>query len=51
MQFVFFYSKDIENFLWKTIDLVENLEMTQTSGGGGSCSLGHYDAMRMKIDK
>ena len=50
MQFSFFYSKDIGNFLWKTIDLVENLEMTQTAGGGGSCSLGHYHAMRTKID-
>ena len=24
--------------------------MTQIAGGGGSCSLRHYDAMRTKID-
>ena len=31
----FFYPKDIQNFFWKTIDFVENLEMTQIAGGGG----------------
>ena len=35
MQFVFFYPKDIQNVFWKTIDFVENLEMTQIAGGGG----------------
>ena len=32
MQFVFFYSKDIQNFFWKIIDFVENLEMMQIAG-------------------
>ena len=50
MQFAFLYPKDIYFFFWKTIDSVENLEMTQIAGGGGSCSLRHYDAMRTKID-
>ena len=27
MQFAFFYPKDIQNFFWKTIDFVKNLEM------------------------
>ena len=35
MQFAFFYPKNIEIFLWKIIDFVENLEMTQIAGGGG----------------
>ena len=55
MQFAFFYPKDIQNFSWKTLDFVKNLEMTQIAGGwwgggGESCSLRHYDAMRTKID-
>ena len=50
MQFAFLYPKDIQKNFWKTIDFVENLEMTQIAGGGGSCSLRHYDTMRTKID-
>ena len=34
MRFAIFYPKDIQNFFWKTIDFVKNLEMTQTVGGG-----------------
>ena len=58
MQFGISYPKDIHNFFWKTVDFVENLEMMQIAlegkergrGRGGSCSLHHYGAMRMKID-
>ena len=32
MQLVFFYPKDIQNFFWKIIDFVENLEMIQIAG-------------------
>ena len=34
MQFAFLYPEDIQNFFWKTIDFVKNLEMTQLAGGG-----------------
>ena len=50
MQFAFFYPKDIQKVFWKTIDFVENMEMTQIAGDGGSCSLHHYDALHTKID-
>ena len=30
-----FYPEDIQKCLWKTIDFVENLEMTQIAWGGG----------------
>ena len=51
MQFIcLFYSKDFQIFIWKTIDFVENLEMTQKTGSGGSYSLRHYDAIRSKVD-
>ena len=53
MQFTFFYPKDLQFFFFveKTIDFVENLEMTQIAGGvGGSCSLRHCDVMRTEID-
>ena len=50
MSFAFYYPKDIQNFFWKTIDFVKNLEITQIAGGGGLCSLRHYDAMRTKTD-
>ena len=43
----FFYPNDIKNVFWKTINFVENLEMTQIARdevGEGSCSLHHYDA-------
>ena len=33
MQFAFFYPKITENIFQKTIDFVENLEMTQRAGG------------------
>ena len=33
MQFSFFYPKDIQKYFWKTIDFVENLEITQIAGG------------------
>ena len=43
------------NFFLETINLVEGLEMTQigggVGGGGGSCSLHHYDAMCKKRDQ
>ena len=35
MQFNFFYTKDIQKFIWQTIDFVKNLEMTQIAGGKG----------------
>ena len=43
MQFTFFYPKDIQTFFLKTIDFVENLEITQTAmgGGGGGRGGGH----------
>ena len=51
MQFVFFILKIFNFFLWKTLDFVENLKITEIAGGGtGSCSLRHYDAMRTEID-
>ena len=52
MPFTFLYSKDIQKYFWKTIDFVENLEMTEMAGGGESLwgSLRHYDAVRKKID-
>ena len=34
MSFAFFYPKDIQIFIQKTIDFVENLEMTQIAAGG-----------------
>ena len=50
MQFAFFYPKDIHFFVClKTINFVENLEMTQIAGVGGACSLRHYDAVHTKI--
>ena len=49
-QSAFFYLKEVEKFFWKTIDFIENLDMTQIAGGEGTCSLRHYDAMRNKID-
>ena len=34
MQFAFFHPQDIQKpFFWKTIDIVENLKMTQIVGG------------------
>ena len=33
MQFAFFYRKDNQNIFWKTIELVEYLEITQIAGG------------------
>ena len=56
MQFAFFILKTLKNLLLsklKTIDFVENLEMTQVSGGGGrwgSFTLHNYDAMHTKTD-
>ena len=59
MQFAFLYPKDSQNIFWKTIDFVENLEVTQIAGGkeggggrrgGGSCSLRYYYPIRTKID-
>ena len=43
MQFAFFYPKDIQNFSWKTLDFVKNLEMTQIAGGwwGGGEGVSH----------
>ena len=49
MQFVF-SPKTFKKIFWKTIDFLKNLEMTQTTGGGESCSLHHYDAVRTKIN-
>ena len=39
IQFAFFYPKDIQ-FFWKTIDFVENLEMTQIAGDGVGGGIG-----------
>ena len=58
MQVAFFILKTFKNLLLsklKTIDFVENLEMTQVSGGGGggrrgSFTLHNYDAMHTKTD-
>ena len=61
MQFTFFILKTFKNLLpskLKTIDFVENLEMTQVygdgggggGGGGGSFTLYNYDAMHTKTD-
>ena len=51
IQIAFFSLKTFIFFVsWKTIDFVENLEMTQIAGDGGSCSLRRYDAVRRKID-
>ena len=51
IQIAFFFLKTFIFFVsWKTIDFVENLEMTQIAGDGGSCSLRRYDAVRRKID-
>ena len=38
MQFAFFCPKNVQKIFWKTTDFVENLEMTQIAGGGGSSS-------------
>ena len=40
MQFAFFYPKVIQKFFWKTIDFVENLEMTQIVRSGGFRGVG-----------
>ena len=45
VQIVFFYPKDIQKTFLETIGFVENLEMTQTAGGGVLCSLRHYYAI------
>ena len=36
MQFALFYPKDIQKYFLKAIDFIENLEMTQIAGGGGT---------------
>ena len=45
MTFETFFLKNLENFS-------ENLEMTDIvgGGGGGSCYVSHYEALRTKID-
>ena len=49
MQFAFFYPKDNQKNIRKTIDFVENQEMTQIAEGRvGSCSFCHYDSLRTK---
>ena len=35
MQLAIFINKDIEFFFWKTVNIVENLEMTELAGGRG----------------
>ena len=35
MQFSLFYHKGIQKIFWKTIDFIENLEMTQIAWGEG----------------
>ena len=53
MQFTFLYPKGIQNFFWKTINFVKNLEMTQKAGGRGDhvlCVIMTHEAMRTKID-
>ena len=50
MQFAFFCPKNVQKIFWKTTDFVENLEMKQIAGGGGSSSLRHHDTMRTKIE-
>ena len=44
------YQGHLKRFFKKTIDFVENLEMTHIVGAGGSCYLRHCDALRTKID-
>ena len=46
--FPFFILKTFKNSFWKTIDFVENLEITQIAGD--SCSLPHCDAIRTSVD-
>ena len=50
MQFAFHNYKYIKKFFGKISILSKVWKWSKQQGAGGLCSLGHYDAMRSKID-
>ena len=46
---IIFADKGVWNTYWKTIDCVEDLEMTHIVGGEASFYLRHYDALRNEL--